>query len=219
MYELPVFESGYTSIPTFWIEELMPYAAGIPASFWKYMIVLWRELFGVNCETKGYRAAFTMSQFHMTKETAMQWTAAVAMSGLFEIEYGFRYKPNQPGVPTTFKYREESTVEEWMCFIVALRDTILEQKSKNFQIARRGIENFRYALSFKVDRERERRGYSLVWKSWQEEEVKSGRIERLPDGGLQWGAYRTSRSRLSGKEDLEYIKSLEKSLGVYPGDD
>src|SRR5208337_4677800 len=114
---LPIYEGGYTTIPAFFVDELMPYANGIPASFWKYLLILWRDIFGVNCEAKGYRTDKTMTQFHVTKETAMQWTAAVDVSGMFEVKYGVRHRPNEPGIPTQFKYNIESTPEDWMCFI------------------------------------------------------------------------------------------------------
>jgi hypothetical protein len=196
---LPVYEDGYTTIPAFFVDELMPYANGIPASFWKYLMVLWRDLFGVNCEAKGYRADKTMTQFHMTKETAMQWTAALAASGLFEVHYVIRHKPNEPGIPTQFKYYEQSTVREWMCFIVALRDTILSSKRNNFQVQREGIDGFRISLSFRVDDEREQHGLSRVWTAWHKQLAEQGTIEELnPDG--RWGKWKrptTNRSRLT----------------------
>jgi len=83
--DLPIFENGFTKFPTFLVDEVMPIAAGIPASFWKYLLVLWRDLFGQGCERKGYRAAKTMTQLHMDKDTASQWTAALDVSGLFEV--------------------------------------------------------------------------------------------------------------------------------------
>jgi hypothetical protein len=219
MYDLPIFENGYTSIPAFWVDELMPYANGIPASFWKYMMVIWCDVVGPNCETKGYRADKVMTQFHMTKETAMQWTAALDASGLFSIEYGFRYKSNVPGVPTKFKYLEKSTVEEWQCFITGLRNTILSSKSSNFKVQRDGIEGFRIAVSFDVDNERQRRGLPRVFDDWHKKLYDTGRLRRDENGRYQWDRSSTDRKRLSGKDDLEYIKSLERSLGVAVDDE
>src|SRR5690349_16751576 len=98
--DLPIFETGFTMLPTFFVDELMPFGTGIPASFWKYLLVLWRDIFGIGCDKKGYRAAKIMTSFHMDKETASQWTAALSVSGVFAIAYGRRFAANLPGVPT-----------------------------------------------------------------------------------------------------------------------
>jgi hypothetical protein len=200
MFELPIYESGYTSIPAFWIDELMPYATGIPASFWKYMMVLWKDIMGPNCETNGYTTDKTMTQFHMTKETAMQWSAALSVSGLFTVHYGVRYRANEPGIPTQFTYRKESTVEEWKCFITALRDTILTDKRSHFKAKREGVEGFRIDLSFAVDDERERHGLKRCYDKWRDELVKEGKLVVVAGNGdrveYEYNRPRTNRSRL-----------------------
>ena len=193
---LPIYEGGYTTIPAFFVDELMPYANGIPASFWKYMMVLWRDTFGVNCESKGYRADKTMMQFHVTKETAMQWTAAISVSGLFEVFYGIRHRPNEPGIPTQFKYKVESTTEEWKCFIVALRDTILQDKRNNWSSKRNGVQGFRIDLSFKVDAERRRIGLPHCWDEWHKKLVESGELQCEAKGEIaipQMGSYQNKQ--------------------------
>src|SRR5438046_2001613 len=163
MSELPIFESGFTKYPTLFVDELMPFAAGIPASFWKYMLVLWRDLFGVGCEKRGYKAMKTMTQFHMAKETAMQWTAALDVSGLFKVTYGFRYDKNTHGVPTVFEYRAKSTLKDWQCFIVALRDQVLSDKHDHFKAKANGVQGFRIGLSITVDNERAHHGLPRLW--------------------------------------------------------
>jgi hypothetical protein len=201
-------------MPAFFVDELMPYANGIPASFWKYLMVLFRDVFSAGCETRGYRAAKTMTQFHMTKETAMQWTAALSVSGLFEVNYGFRYAANLPGVPTEFKYVASSTPQAWKCFVTALRDALLRAKTKNHKVQREGVDAFRIDLSFRVDNERQRNGLPRCWDAWHEKLVEAGKMEKTANGEFTWSVPKTHRQSLTRKEDLEHIETLERSLGL-----
>jgi hypothetical protein len=212
--KLPIYEGGYTTIPAFFIDELMPYANGIPASFWKYMMVLWRDVFGANHEAKGYTTDKVMTQFHITKETAMQWTAALSVSGVFSVFYGVRHRPNEPGIPTKITYLPQSTVEDWKCFITALRDTILASKRKNLKVQRDGIAGFRIDLSFRVDNERQRIGLPRCYDAWHKKLVESGEIKKLDDCNFQWSHPRTKRSGLMSKEDKEFLDlQMEEVLG------
>ena len=206
MSELPIFESGFTKVPTHLIDVSMPFAAGIPASFWKYLLVLWRDLFGAGCEKRGYKASKTMTQFHMNKETAIQWTGAMSVSGLFIVSYGFKpapYKKNTPGLPTVFQYRADATLEEWECFIAALRTQILVDKNQHWKSKGNGVEGFRIELSFKVDRERDRRGLPRCWDKWHEQLLKSGVIASAGNGDYELMRVDTDRTHL-GAEVGEY---------------
>src|SRR5262249_35974302 len=194
--DLPIFEIGFTQFPTILVDELMPFAAGIPASFWKYLLVLWRDLFGMGCVERGYRAAKTMTQFNMDKDTANQWTAALSVSGLFKVTNGRRYDYNTPGIPTIIQYRANATVAEWQCFIIALRDEILRSKASRFKTMRDGVWGFRISLSFVVDSERQRRGLPRLFDKWHNELEKSGDIGRGDGGNFTWVRPRTDRGRV-----------------------
>jgi hypothetical protein len=212
---LPVYDDGYTTIPAFFIDELMPYANGIPASVWKYMMVLWRDVFGINCEAKGYVAEKVMTQFHVSKETAMQWTAALSVSGVFSVFYGIRHRPNEPGIPTKITYYKDSTVEEWKCFIVALRDTVLASKRQNFKTQRDGVQGFRIALSFAVDKERQRIGLHRCYDDWHNRLLAAGELKKLDNGGFEWQQPKTKRSGLMTKEEKDFLDTqYEEILGV-----
>ncbi len=200
--DLPVFESGFTMFPTFFVDELMPFAAGTPASFWKYLLILWRDIFGVGCDKKGYRAAKIMTSFHMDKDTASQWTAALSVSGLFNIVYGRRYATNMPGVPTVIQYRSTSTVEEWRCFITALRDELMDSKSKRFKTMRDGVGGFRISLSFRVDNERQSRGLPRLHVKWHEELEKSGDIHRRDGNVFTFTRTFTNTNRVRNAEQM-----------------
>jgi hypothetical protein len=189
---LIIFEDGWTKLPAFFVDELMPIGAGIPASFWKYMVVLWRDI----VDTKpGFRAAKTMTQFHVGKDAAMKWTAALHVSGLFNVRYGVRHKPNEPGIPTKFEYLN-GTRQEWICFITALRDTVLEDKREN----QGDVEGFRIGLTFNLRDELVRNGlYKQALKDFHQalhdRWVKEGRLWRVDDA-WEWNRKTTNRSRL-----------------------
>lgn len=123
---VPILKLGWTKLPAFIVDELMPLAPGIPASFWKFLIVVWREVMG-----QRHLCSKTMNQFHVTKNTARRWTAALSVSHLFNVHYGKRHKPNEPGIPTMISYRTKSTPDEWVCFISALRDTVIADRGEH----------------------------------------------------------------------------------------
>lgn len=148
-----IFTGGFTKWPVFFVDDLMPIAVGVPASFWKYLIIVWRDCFG-----QRRRCSKTMTQFHMTKGTASRWTAALFASCLFYVRYGKRHEPNLPGIPTEIRYLPESTQDDWLCFIAALRDTILADKDEGNS----DVDGFRVQLAINVHAERQRNGLSTT---------------------------------------------------------
>jgi hypothetical protein len=148
-----VFAGGFTKVPAFFVDDLMPIAPGIPASFWKFLRIVWRDCFG-----QRRKCSKTMTQFHMTKGTASKWTAALYISHLFYVRYGKRHEPNLPGVPTEIRYKEDSTQEDWLSFIAALRDTLLADKRQHFS----DVEGFRVQLAINLIAERQRNGLSTT---------------------------------------------------------
>ncbi len=183
--DLEVFDDGYTKVPAFWIDELMPHANGIPASFWKFLLVLWRDIVGIKGTQRGYIAEKSMTQFHCTKDTAMRWTAALAVSGLFRVDYGVRHAANEPGIPTKFKYLDGS-IEDWVCFIVALRKTVLDDRREHDKETGDGIRGFRVSVAVAVDEERLQRGLSRCNAEWLADCVKDGTVRRGADGFYRW---------------------------------
>jgi len=182
--DLEIFDDGFTKVPAFWIDELMPQAEGIPASFWKFMLVLWRDTVGVKGTQRGYIADKSMTQFHMTKDTAMRWTAALAGSGLFCVTYGVRHYPNEPGIPTKFEYLDASA-EEWVCFIIALRKTVIEDRREHHKESGDGILGFRISVAVAVDKERTSRGLPRCNATCLADCVKDGSIQQTKDA-YQW---------------------------------
>ena len=148
-----IFAGGFTKVPAFFVDDLMPIASGVPASFWKFLMIVWRDCFG-----QRHKCSKTMTQFHMTKGTASKWTAALYVSHLFYVRYGKRHEPNLPGVPTEISYKADSTQEDWLCFIAALRDTLLADKRQHFS----DVEGFRTQLAINLVAERQRNGLSTT---------------------------------------------------------
>lgn len=148
-----IFEHGFTRVPAFFVDDLMPIASGVPASFWKYLMIVWRDCFG-----RHHRCSRTMTQFHMTKDSASKWTAALYASQLFYVRYGKRHEPNLPGVPTEIRYKLDSTHEDWLCFIAALRDTLLADKQQHFD----DLYGFRAQMAINLHSERQRNGLATT---------------------------------------------------------
>ena len=193
--DLVIFDKGYSKVPTFWIDDLIPISDGIPASFWKFLLILWRDIVGVDGIERGYRAEKTSRQFNMDKDAANQWIVAVQCSACFHVELGYRRVPNQPGIPTKFHYLNPS-IAEWRCFIVALRDQILEDRQHNWSGKREGLDGFRMSLAIRVDEERARAGLPRRFENWVKKQVQDGNIKETVEGDTvhrKWDRKKTDR--------------------------
>jgi hypothetical protein len=188
--ELAVFDKGFTKVPAFWVDDLMNISDGIPASFWKFLLFIWRDIVGQEGIKHGYQTEKTQRQFPMDKDTANQWTVALQCSGCFHVELGYRKVPNQPGVPTKFKYANVD-IAAWRCFIVALRDQILEDRRMNWSGKRDGVDGFRMSLAVRVDAERERAGLRRLFDNWIKRQIAAGKIKQDEEGKLTWDRKRT----------------------------
>ena len=156
LFEKGVFEKGWTKWPAFFVDDLMPIAMGIPASFWKYLLIVWRDCFD---QHPGYRCSKSMTQFQMTKGRASKWTAALSVSGIFNVRYGKRHTPNEPGIPTEIVYQIEASRDDWVCFVAALRDTIIRDKREHHG----DIDGFRVQLAITHYAERRRSGLPVAF--------------------------------------------------------
>ncbi|SRR6266567_5092745 len=210
--ELSVFEGGWTKCPAFFVDDLMPLAVGVPASFWKYLLVVWRDCFGKN---SGYRCRRTMTQFHVSKDTALKWTAALSVSCLFQVRYGVRHKLNEPGLPTVIEYRPDSTQEDWRCFITALQATILDDKRKHFD----DVEGLRIGLAFELQKERDRAGLPAAEiQKFIERQVAAGKVQiDEGNGGYVWQARMSDRRGLMTAAEREYWRGDTRPSGCPPG--
>jgi len=103
-----VASRGFVAFPAWFIDELMPLGKNIPPSFWKFLLILWRD---VN-HHKDNSCKKSMRQFHIRPEDASKWTAAVMVSGLFAVSYGWKHKTAEKGVPTHFVYLDRD-FQDW----------------------------------------------------------------------------------------------------------
>ena len=116
-----------------------------------------------------------MTQFHLTKDTARKWTAALSVSGLFHVRYGKRHEPNLPGTPTEIRYKADSTEEDWLCFITSLRDTILADKQEHYD----DVNGFRVQLVINLHAERRRNALSISDLERYLDKLPEGMVTKL----------------------------------------
>jgi hypothetical protein len=106
---------GWTMLPNFWVDELVrvdekkyPH---VPTSFWKFLIVLWRELFRYRYGKDNWTATLTMRDFGIDANYASLWASALGASGLFTLEKG-----EFNGDCTIFHYNTKATGWDWQAF-------------------------------------------------------------------------------------------------------
>jgi hypothetical protein len=188
----------------------MPLGKNIPPSFWKYLLILWRD---VN-HHKDNSANRTMRQFHMRGEDASRWTAALQVSGLFAVTYGWKHKLKETGIPTHFNYLD-GDFETWEIFITALAQQLAADKDEHYNDSGGGFRGGLLLRIIKLQREK----YGRLPQQWQKNYLtqleKLGFVTVRKDGKeLHFevtGRLRSSRAGvLSAREQIE---------GAYPSKD
>jgi len=124
---------GWFAIPYFFAKDFMRIGKGIPASFWKFTFILWRELLqpkpvkdgkgGAHFEwpyTANTTVEWFMEEFGLDTEAVQDWSNAYSVSGLFRMTKGERKIKGLPGTPTTWTYNKRATKKDWEAFIIAL---------------------------------------------------------------------------------------------------
>lgn len=123
-----VSKRGFVAFPAFFVDELMPMGKHIPPSFWKFLLVLWRD---VN-HHKDNSSKKSMRQFHIRSEDASKWAAALYVSGLFQMKYGWKHVQAEKGFPTQFTYIDRD-FEDWESFIAALEEQLVSDKKHGYK--------------------------------------------------------------------------------------
>ncbi len=122
-------KNSFIQVPRFWVDSLMKPqayfadsngkklkdAATIPNSFWKFTLVLWRHITDGNVSRE---ATLALSRFHVRRDAASRWTAAYAVSGLFDVTIGSP-TPSHDDI-TRFEYLTNADETDWTCFTTAL---------------------------------------------------------------------------------------------------
>jgi hypothetical protein len=97
----------------------------VPASFHKFLHILWREIFFARAEKEDWTAQFYDEQFNMRPSDAGKWKWALAESGLFTVgqikgPHNFGQVVSK-GPLSFYRYNKQATDTDWLRFYKALR--------------------------------------------------------------------------------------------------
>jgi hypothetical protein len=118
---------GFVAFPAFFIDELMELGRYLPDDFWVYLLVVWRDINHHADNT----CSRSMRQFHIRHTRASKWTAALMVSSLFFVEYGWKHAKAKQGVPTKIKYLD-GDFERWKIFIECLDEQFKADKKNHY---------------------------------------------------------------------------------------
>lgn len=222
----------FVQIPRFWIDSLMKskcyqpgyYANGkkrngnrIPGSFWLYTFYLWRCIADGN---KQRMATIALRQFPVRSDAAVLWTAAYAVSGLFDIQMG-KYT-SEHDEPTQFAYRVNATNSEWESFIIALDFTLNQTKHEVAELKGKfdpwgSTGAFKVALALNVDKNRSGIGLKPVNKTFLDDAVaeretdgKGRRIAKMDGDRIVPVFYSKQRRQRADESDEEFEERLDQ---------
>ncbi len=210
--KLKIIDGKFIMVPYAWIPLMHEHGKGIPASFWVCLLVVWADVVGkgrYKLESKK-----TMRQFPLRPSAACKWTAALSVSGLFSVRYGFRHAKNEPGTPSVFYY-QDATVEAWTAFLIALSEHERNEKALHFT-SYGDVDGYRTVLAFKVDEVRQRHGLVEVNKRWIEW-CKNHGIVTYDENG-QWNVKRKTSDRRVvrlGRSELDEFNASEREQSFY----
>lgn len=171
LIDLKIISHKFVMVPAAWLQLMQEHGKGIPASFWTCLLVVWADIVGQG--RYKLEAKKTVRQLPLRRATACKWTAALSVSGLFYVRYGFRHSIDQPGNPTVFVYHDAAP-QEWIAFIEALAE---HQKAK-FVFNDTTLDGYRAALAYRVNQARARYGLPAVnqeYLAWYERKVLASR--------------------------------------------
>lgn len=202
-----VASRGFVAFPAWFIDELMPLGPHIPAYFWKFLLVLWRDINHHADDT----CKKSMRQFHIRAEDASLCAAAVMVSGLFYVEYGWKHKLAEKGVPTKFTYLD-GTFEQWQAFIEALEEQFVSDKKHGYKDSNGGYRAELLIRLLRIRHEKFGQPHTAEEKEYMTKLGNAGfvEVERDADNKPLFVArrLRTSRAGILSRD--------EKIEGAYP---
>jgi hypothetical protein len=198
---------GFVAFPAFFIDEMMALGRYIPADFWQFLMIVWRDV-NHHADSTCDRS---MRQFHIRPTKASKWTAALMVSGLFYVRYGWKHKNKEKGVPTQFTYLD-GDFQTWEIFIEALNEQIKADKDHGYDDCGGG---FRAELLLRILRMRIAKTgetFTDVEKKFLTQLGNAGFVDIAKiDKGVIEGVAKRLKSDRGG-----VLSSYEKINGAYP---
>jgi hypothetical protein len=181
---------NFTAVPTYFTKELMMVGIGIPANFWKFTSIAWRNWIApAQNGTYPYEFLFTKeqlaSEYGIHGDMAAWCMAAYSISGVCKLEKGRRHRFDSPGIPSTLKYFKASTKDDWRAFIGALKAQVREDKKNHWA---GHDDGFCVSLAWKIARTRQELGLKDMHSEWLKKMQAAGVItetgvHRIPSKG------------------------------------
>ena len=106
---------GFLQIPNVWFKVLLADEKKyqhVPASFWKFLFILWHEVMHERPGKPDWTAKLSMREFGVRANDASKWTAALRAAGLFTVELGTFQDRNR----SIFTYNTKSNSVDWQSF-------------------------------------------------------------------------------------------------------
>ena len=229
---IKIVSNNFIPVPRFWVDALMGAQwmtpdkkkyPRIPSSFWKYSLFLWRWITNGNQER---RYSLSLDRFPVRPASAVRWTSAYAVSGVFDVEMGKWSKTHD--VSTDFKYRVAASELEWQCFIQALGfvlNTIKEEteKTRKSKYQKFSTESntgaFKVLLALKVDELRNQQklppaniGFLADAASGRSNDTFGRPIARIENERIVPIFYSSVRLKRKGETDDDFEKRMQDEV-------
>ena len=109
---------GFLRVPNMWFMLLMreesKYGKGIPASWWKFLFILWHELMFGRVGKPDWCATLSLRKdFRIRQKEASRWAHALAAApSLFTVAFGTWPERDK----TKFTYKSQADWKDWLGF-------------------------------------------------------------------------------------------------------
>jgi hypothetical protein len=184
---------------------------GIPATFWKFTDIAWRNFvapgkpdekgaFTFPCEWR-VTAEQLVEEHRIHKAAALKWMAAYSVCGFVDVTLGKRHKIDQPGSPSVFHYDKSTAKADWQAFISGLSIQCEQDKKSHLGGADTA---YRASLALKIRRMRLQLGLPVDHFDGYITRLKELGIIKEQDGG---GIMRkvTDSSNMVNKAEKEML--------------
>lgn len=202
---------GFVAFPAFFIDELMPLGPKIPATFWQFLLIVWRD---VN-HHKDNACKKALKKFYMREASAGRWTAALQASGLFHVKYGHGDKDRKNAVPTVLTYLD-ADFEEWEIFIEALAEQLQADKAAGYNDYDGGFVAGIIIRMFRIRGQR----FGQMMPKWAREHLvtleKHGFVTGTKD---EHGVFVFVVTKRKKSDRAGVLSTYEKVNGSYPSQD